>query len=446
MKKFKIFIYSIILFLIGVSNVYAAGTASLSVSRSTIENGGSVTATVTVKNTAAWNVTITSSGSTSGCTQKFADATSDGNNTTKSFSVTCKATSTGIINFVMSGDITSSDGTNTKISGSKSVTVTKPREKSTNNKLKSLSVEGYEISPVFDKDVNEYSVNVPSTLEKITINATKADNYASLEGTGEKTVEEGVNNFEIIVTSETGVENIYKLTVNVEDQNPIEVKIGEKNYTIVKVAKNLVKPDLFEETTVKIGEFDIPAFYNENSGYTLVGLKDTEGNIELFIYANENYIKYNEFKSDSLYIVFLDIPKVPKYYFKTNVEVNDVKVEGYRLKGDSKILLYGLNLATGKKNYYTYDRTEKTLQIFDLDNYEDSIKEVDNNKYMIYGLSIGVLLLLLLVILLASKCSKMKKIVNIAKESVIEKKDKSKNKDEEDPYNIMGKNKKKKMK
>jgi len=36
--------------------------------------------------------------------------------------------------------------------------------------------------------------------------------------------------------------------------------------------------------------------------------------------------------------------------------------------------------------------------------------------------------------------------VNIAKESVIEKKDKSKNKDEEDPYNIMGKNKKKKMK
>ena len=157
--------------------------------------------TLTIKNVASWQVTITSSGSTSGCTQTFSDVTSDGENTTKKLSVTCKSTSTGIINFVMSGDITSSDGTNTKISGSKSVTVVTPREKSTNNDLKSLSVEGYEISPKFDKDVNEYSVTVPSTVEKINIVAKKADSYSSIEGTGEKTVEEGVNTFEIVVTS-----------------------------------------------------------------------------------------------------------------------------------------------------------------------------------------------------------------------------------------------------
>lgn len=413
MKKIKILLISVFAFLVSTLSVFAAGSASISVSKSTIENGSSVTASVTVKNTAAWNVTITSSGATSGCTQKFADATSDGNNTTKTFSVTCKSTSTGIINFVMSGDITSSDGTNTKISGSKSVTVVTPREKSTNNDLKSLSVEGYEISPKFDKDVNEYSVTVPSTVEKINIIAKKADSYSSLEGTGEKSVEEGVNTFEVIVTSETGVSNVYKLTVNVEDQNPIEVIVDGKKYTVVKVAKNLEKPELFDETTIKIGEYDIPAFINKVSNYTLVGLKDEIGNISLFIYDNGEYTKYNAFMTDKLSIIFLELDKVPTNYKKTTVTINEEKVVGYRVNGDSKLLVYGVNLATGKKNYYTYDKDEKTLQIFDIDKYEKNIKEIKNNKYMIYGLSIASLFLFILMILFMIKSSKLKKLVNL---------------------------------
>ncbi len=413
MKKFKIFLLSVFVFLVSTICVSAAGSASISVSKSKIENGSKVTASVTVKNTAAWNVTITSSGATSGCTQKFVGDSGTGNNTTKTFSVTCKSTSTGIINFVMSGDITSSDGNNTKISGSKSVTVVVPREKSTNNDLKSLSVEGYEISPKFDKDVNEYSVNVPSTVEKINIVAKKADSYSSIEGTGEKTVEEGVNTFEIVVTSETGVSNTYKLTVNVEDQNPIEVVIDGKKYTVVKIAKNLEKPELFDETTIKIGEYDIPAFVNEVSNYTLVGLKDETGNIGLFIYDKGEYTKYNAFMTDKLSIIFLEIDNVPTGYKKTTVNIDEQKVSGYRVSGDIRLLVYGVNLATGKKNYYTYDKDEKTLQIFDMDNYEEEIKTSKNNQYMIYGLSIAFVFLFILMILFMIKSSKLKKLVNL---------------------------------
>lgn len=413
MKKINLFLISLFVFLVNVIGVSAAGSASISVSKSKIENGNKVTATVTVKNTAAWNVTITSSGATSGCTQKFADATSDGNNTTKTFSVTCNSTSTGIINFVMSGDITSSDGTNTKISGSKSVTVVTPREKSSNNDLKSLSVEGYEISPEFNKNVKEYSVTVPSTVDKINIVAKKLDSYSSLDGTGEKSVEEGVNTFEIVVTSETGVSNTYKLTVNVEDQNPIEVVVDGVKYTVVKVAKNLEKPELFDETTIKIGEYDIPAFHNEVSKYTLVGLKDESGNIGLFIYNNGEYTKYNAFVSDKLSIIFLELEKVPTNYKKTTVSINEQKVSAYRVSGDDRLLVYGVNLATGKKNYYTYDKDEKTLQIFDINSYEKGIKDSKNNQYMIYGLSILCLLLFILMILFMIKSSKLKKIVNL---------------------------------
>ena len=409
---FKILLLQL-LFSIGTLNVFALGSAYLSVSSGVIENGSSVTASVSISNTAAWNIQITSSGSTSGCTQKFVGDSGTGNNTSKTFSVTCKATSTGIINFSMSGDITSSDGANTKISGNKQVTVTVPREKSKNNKLKSLSVEGYDITPSFSSDVNEYSITVPSTVEKININAVKADNYASLSGTGEKEVEEGVNTFEIVVTSETGVSNVYKLTVNVEDIDPIEVKVNGKKYTVVKVAKNLTKPELFDETTIKIGDKEIPAFINDVSKYTLVGLKDEKGNISLFIYKDGKYTKYNEYKTDSLSIIFIKPDKKLKGFKERKIKIHEEEVTVYKAEGIDKYIVYGINLANGKKNYYTYDSTESTLQKFDMDKYKERLKEDNNNKYLIYGLSGALLFIFILLMLEKSNNKKLKKYIKL---------------------------------
>lgn len=404
MKKIFLLITFLLTFALNIPVAFAAGTASISVSKSSIEKGSSVTASVTVKNTAAWNISLNSSGSTSGCSQKFVGDSGTGTNTSKTFSITCKSTSTGIINFTMSGDITSSDGTNTKLSGSKSVTVVTPREKSKNNKLKSLSITDYEISPAFNESTNEYSVNVPSTVSKITINATKADSYSSISGTGEKEVSEGSNVFDIIVTSETGVSNTYKLTVNVADQNPIEVTVDKVKYTVVKEAKNLTKPDLFDETTIKIKEFDIPAFKNEVCKYTLVGLKDEAGKISLFIYNDGKYTKFNEFISNRLSIVFIQNDKIPANFKKATLTINEQKIEGYQYNGDT--IVYGLNLETGKKNYYRYDLVEKTLQIFDADNYEKVFKEGQKQELIIYILGGLSLLLFLTIILLLFKNKK----------------------------------------
>lgn len=416
MKKYKYFLITITTFFLMTLNVLAAGSASLSVNKSTIENGGTVTATASVSNTAAWNIRISSSGATSGCSEKFVGDSGTGNNTTKYFTVTCKATSTGIINFILSGDITSSDGVNTKVSGSKNVTVTLPRTKSSNNKLSSLSVEGFDITPAFSSSINEYNVTVPSTTEKITINAKVADAYASLNGTGEQTVVAGINTFEIVVTSETGVSNTYKLNVNVIDQNPIKVTIDKQNYTVVKEAKNLTKPDLFDETTIKIGEFDIPAFKNEISKYTLVGLKDTQGKIKLFIYDNGKYIKYNEFVSNRISIVFLKISTIPSSFRKENVKINNETISG--CKKDNIILLYGLNLENGKKNYYKYDNVEKTIQLFNIDEYEEYENSKNKLIHYIYGLcSISLLLLIIIIILLIKNKKHLKKLADKLKKS-----------------------------
>ncbi|HHX33202.1 MAG TPA: cadherin-like beta sandwich domain-containing protein [Mollicutes bacterium] len=400
MKKIKYLIITLLALSFNISSAYAS-SATLSTNASTIENGRSVTATLTLRNVAAWNVEIASGGSTSGCTKKFVGDTGDGKNATKTFTVTCKATSIGRINFFISGDVTSADGTNKKISGSKNVTVVKPREKSTNNKLSSLSVKGYELSPAFDSNTNSYAVSIPSTIKTITIEASKADRYASIEGVGEKEVSSGINNFDVVVTSETGVSNIYKIVVNVEDLDPINVTINDKQYTVVKEKENLVKPELFEDTTVTIGEYEVPAFTSEVTNLTLVGLKDEVGKISLYLYDNDNYKPFNEMLTTRLNVMFLNMETPIENFTKTTININGESIIAY--KNDFLTIVKALNLANGKEELYTYDEDEKTLQLFNEKAFQELLVINQDIYIIIYILSAAIVVLLLISILLYKK-------------------------------------------
>ena len=110
---------------------------------------------------------------------------------------------------------------------------------SKDNDLKSLSVEGFELSPEFSKDVTEYTVTVPEDTKQVTINAVENDSAASVTGNGTFEVTQGTNTFEIVVRAENGSEKTYKITVDVTDANPINVTIGDDNYTVVKVKEFL---------------------------------------------------------------------------------------------------------------------------------------------------------------------------------------------------------------
>lgn len=299
--------------------------------------------------------------------------------------------------------------------GSKSVKIMSQSELeatySKNNNLSSIKVDEYELTPAFNKNTTEYKVTVPSNVEKVNVSAVCEDKKSKVSGTGEIEVAEGENKVELIVTAENGSTKKYNLVINVEDENPIQVEVNKKKYSVVKRASSLTKPDLFEETTIKIGDIEVPGFVNKTSKITLIGLKDEGGNISLFIYKNKKYLEFNEVKSDSLSIIFTDMKSVPKKYTKTKIKINDKDMVAYKLKGENKVLVYGINLSTGKENYYTYDKNEKTLQIFDKDKYENNLKESDTNKCLIYGLSGIVLILFILLSLVTSKNKKMKKLL-----------------------------------
>lgn len=407
MKKKIIVLLSILLFPVGV---HAAGTASIG-GANQVEIGSSVTVNVTLKNTAAWNIRINSSGSTSGCSQSFADATGNGKNATKTLSVTCKATSLGTIGFTATGDITSADGTTKNVSLSKRVTVVPVREKATDATLSSLTLEGYNLTPEFKKDVYEYTATVPSTINNVKIDAKASESHASLTGTGEYEVTEGMNTFEIVVTAENGKTQTYKMIVNVEDTNPIEIKIGEKEYTLIKNAKSLIKPESYDEKTVSINNFEIPAFYSEITKFTLVGVKDETGKVFLAIYdeEKETYTLYNEIKASALTLYFIDFPSVIEGYTKTTILINDIEVLAYKKTENNRYaIVYGMSIETGEYNYYRYDTEEETFQVWDNTEVEELKSDLQTYKYACIAFGGGLLFAFILILCLLTRKGKKK--------------------------------------
>lgn len=398
-------------FLIFPVIVYAKGSVSIS-APSTVEVGNTFTVNVSLKDMNGWDVEINSSGSTSGCSSHEVGDLGSDKNGSKNLSVKCKATSTGSIGITVTGTLSDADSNENDVSASKRITVTPVREKSNDATLSSLSLEGYELTPKFSKDKLEYSVTVPSTVNSVKLNAKVSESHASLTGTGEVEVSEGLNVLEVVVTAETGAKKTYVVNVNVEDINPIEVKVGNGNYTIIKNAKNLVKPELYEETTVDINGFAIPAFYSEITNFTLVGVKDESGTIQLVIYNTENneYHIYNEFNSSSTTLYLVDFPEELKGYNKSTIAINEVEVPIYKYKDDSRfVICYGMNVETGKYDYYSYDTKEGTFQIWNKEEIEALQKDVNTYLYVCIAFGVGLVVAFVLILVLLHK-KKVKKI------------------------------------
>ena len=410
MKK-KLIIFSLIALYFTWINPGDAASLAISASSKSITTGGTVKITVNAN----------------GLIGKFSITSSNGNvlsggtssvwleNESKTYTFTAKSVGSATITV---NPIDVSDSNGNSYSGSKSVTVgvVKPREKSTNNNLKSLSIEGYNISPEFNKNTLEYTVNLESNVEKIKINATKEDGYASVSGIGEKEVQEGNNKFDITVTSETGGSKVYTINAVVKDSNPIVKKVNGKDYTIVKRASALTKPLSFDESTIFIDNTEIPSFYNEILNITLIGLKDDNGNISLFKYDKDQdtLIKYDFLKSESRTIIFENTDEKIQGYQKQTININNIDYEMYQSDIDSNyVLIYGTDLETGNKAWYSYNIKEQTIQVYMSniinkmnDNFDKTIKEY---KLVVLSMVILSIILLLIVVIQLSSKNRLKK-------------------------------------
>ena len=95
--------------------------------------------------------------------------------------------------------------------------------KSNDNDLKSLSVSGYNMVPVFNKDTLAYNVSIPNNATEIVVNASQNDSKAKVEITGNKNLKVGDNLVSVKVTAEDGSVKTYTINVNRAEEKKPEV-------------------------------------------------------------------------------------------------------------------------------------------------------------------------------------------------------------------------------
>ena len=280
---------------------------------------------------------------------------------------------------------------------------------SDDNNLSSLIIEGFDID--FDSSITEYSVTVPNDTKKVKIGATANDGNASVSGIGDYDVKEGNNEIKVVVTAENGDTKTYKVNVVVKELSPIEVTVDDKTYSVVRKSDKLPKVNAtYKAGTILIKGESVPCYHSEITDIYLIGLMNDKGKVELFNYdsKNDKFSVYTEINVSGLYISLIDNDDVPLGYSKGLVKIGDKEYSGY-LKDGAYSLLYGINLETGEKNFYSYDSSEGTLQKY------ASLKLVNNKyySYIIIGLiGLCVFEFIMLIVSVISKNKQLKKYLH----------------------------------
>lgn len=270
-KIVSVIILAVILISLIPVNVYAAD-ANISVGKKEIKVGETTNISASISSTEAWTLRLSSNGGNLSGTTESTDA-SDGETSKTVINANFSASNSGTYTITLSGEITGSDLIKKPISRTVQITVkedtptpTQPENNNNNNSqtpspetntnnipqdapkqtetksrnyyLSSLSVstESGEIklgqvgneSAGFNRGVENYVVIFPEdfdyeNFEKISISATAEDSKSKISGTGEVTINEGDNNFEIRCTAENGSAKTYKIKVT----KPIIIKESE---------------------------------------------------------------------------------------------------------------------------------------------------------------------------------------------------------------------------
>ncbi len=425
MKKIKLLISVFVLFFIGILTTNAA-SLSVSANKSTVVVGNTVTVTVKASGAAGWEYcldydksvfSLSSTTSDTGGSCVLTGSTLIGYS---SVTYKLKAIKSGTSTVTINKAAMYNDNGN-EISFSKgSVKLTAKTQSeieasySTNNNLKSLSVNGYELSPSFNKNTTSYTLEVPNEVEQITINASKEDSSASITGAGQKELTEGINKFNIVVTAEKGNKKTYTIEVTRQELNPIVVKVGDEEMNVIRKSDALEVPSYYTLSTTIIDDETVPALKSDITGFVLVGLKNENGDINLYIYneANSTYELYKQVGMEGFTFISLPNPEtIDTYPTIKEIDINGLKINSYSNENSSDIVLvYGMNAKTGEKGWYKYDTKEGTFQRYIADSTVSENK--NSNQYLtlaiVFACVSGLTIILLIVLMISNSRARKK--------------------------------------
>lgn len=428
MKNIKRFLLSMIVaFAFFTSASAATGSIVVSSGTSTAVVGSTFTVTVKVSCSDAlgsWQFGITYDSSYISLQSGDTNVASYGDGTikTKTYTYKFKAIKAGTASIKVSAPSMVSWNDDTKLftpSVTNATVTVKTQAQieasySKDNYLKNLSIEGYTLSPAFSKETTEYTVAVPDTVESIKVSAQVNDSTARVSGTGTIDISEGINKIEVVVTAQNGSLRTYTITVDVKDLNPILASVSGTDYTVVKKLELLTAPVGYTESTILIDGIEVPAYKSEMTGYTIIGLKDGDGLVDMFIYdeGTNTYTPYREIKGASLTLYPKEMENIPDGFTKDKVLINEVEYEALKsVYDDEFFLIYAMNVENGETSYYIYDKDSSSFAKYDATIYE--AMKLENRELKLYMAAIGGVagILLLITLIMSSKNSKLKNLI-----------------------------------
>lgn len=234
-------------------------------------------------------------------------------------------------------------------------------KKSSNANLKSMQLDVVGISPAFDKNITNYWITIPTTIDSIEVNAIAEDSNARVTVEGNDNLQDGKNNIYIKVISED--------------------RTTTKTYTI-----NVMKDDDDEGSNANLESLAI-------EGITL----SPEFNQDILEYTAELKDEINTLK-------ILAFPQNEKALVKTEGNEN--------LKEGENIVKITVTSENGKnEKVYTVKVTKKTEKEF-IEN-QENINNTTNNKTkekknIVLVISIAIIIIMI-VVLISRKYIKTRK-------------------------------------
>ena len=303
------------------------------------------------------------------------------------------------------------------------------RQMSTNNYLDTLFLSNGVLSPLFNKEVNNYYAVVPNNIDEIEVFATTEDNTSKITtGVGKHSLDPGLNTIQVKVRSSVGITRVYTINITREESKNNKLRgIMVKNtlneelvpditfdpnintynynltstleYAIISVIKDdenqVVVGDGVKSLSKGLNTFDVvvTAQNGDVNTYTL--------NIDNPLSSN-NYLKSLDPSSGALLPDFdknvmnytLEVDDISNLSFDAIPEINSSKVQGHEIKPveeGTSIRVITVTAEDGSAREYIINVTKPTksearLESLEIEGY---LVEFDPDTYS-YNLSVSV--------------------------------------------------------
>jgi len=253
---------------------------------------------------------------------------------------------------------------------------------SSNATLKKLGISVGTLSPAFDPDIYNYTVNVDYSVTQLIVSCVTAEKDAVLKVTGSQKLKVGKNLREIGVIAPNGVtKKLYTITItraakNDEpvsepeiEVNPYEILVSREKRYIVNDYTGIEIPAGFTLSTKVINGIEMPVLVNATASKVLVYALDNQeatGCYCLYDEATNTFTIYKIFSSSNQKYLALSPESniVPVGYYATTQKLGGYLVDGYKYNDTKKadfFIFYGEN-ELGIKGYYRYDATDSSVQ------------------------------------------------------------------------------------